>query len=790
MNRASYDSGQVPLHQASYNPTPNSPYAQGNPEYNESKYYQPQNKKGVSPWIKFGLPLLILVIAGAVVGGILGSRKSKNGSSGAAAAGGTLDPASASAAVSAKAALGIFPSSTNSYELPIYPSTTNEAAFSIPTFNANAQTKWPADTFQPANPEPTSTRPDRPRLIAPAYKWQQLPDLISKDAYLAEWNATIFGNATTWKGMSPVPYVQDGGLSGSGILDVSRQVKERIKAFAYVWRMTNDSSWGERVWDELIQAAGNTSVAYGDAGDPWNTKHFLDVGEMTAAFAIAYDWMYDFWTDNRRTALMYSILSNGIAKGISAYSDMSIGWWTNGVNGNWNCVCNGGLTMGALAILGDDPTGQAQQMLSLTIPNANKNCVMGPSTDGTWSETANYWYFGTTGHAEMTSSLMTAAGSDFGLLSTNPNFNKTGLFHMYIFGMTSLFNYGDHGPNKYSSTANSMIFYGDAYNMPLYTLFQRDRQDAADPNAMFWYDPSVTGAFWNNLPLDHHFDDSEDNWASMRTSWTDVNGVYIAMKAGKATGHQTHGDLDQGDFVLDAIGQRWAGELGSGNYLADGYFSSETQDSQRWLYYRKRTEGQNTILIGKLNQNVDAAPTAKFGTTGEAQGSSTVYTVPGTSTAFFTADITSAYNQSTSVKRGIRFINGRKQVLLQDEVNASAEVQWRMHTNATVAIDSSGTTATLTLGGETMQVKLLNAPSGAVFTTQQPVRFTEDPQLPANDASADQPNPGVTVLSIVLPAGQYDLQVLFNPQWAGMDASAFKTPPSVPLDSWSNDSHN
>ena len=52
--------------------------------------------------------------------------------------------------------------------------------------------------------------------------------------------------------MSTVPYVVDGGLTGSGILDVSRQVKERIKAFAYAYRLSNDSSWAERAWVELF----------------------------------------------------------------------------------------------------------------------------------------------------------------------------------------------------------------------------------------------------------------------------------------------------------------------------------------------------------------------------------------------------------------------------------------------------------------------------------------------------------------------------------------------------------
>lgn len=133
-------------------------------------------------------------------------------------------------------------------------------------------------------------------------------------------------------------------------------------------------------------------------------------------------------------------------------------------------------------------------------------------------------------------------------------------------------------------------------------------------------------------------------------------------------------------------------------------------------------------------------------------------------------------------------INGRKQVLLQDDINAQADIQWRAHTNATVTIDSSGTTATLTLAGKTLQVSLLQAPSGAKFTTQDAARLPTDPAVP--QGGADIPNPGVTVLSIVLPQGTYSLQVLMNPQWDGMDASSFVTPPTVPVNNWSLTSHN
>lgn len=66
----------------------------------------------------------------------------------------------------------------------------------------------------------------------------------------------------------------------------------------------------------------------------------------------------------------------------------------------------------------------------------------------------------------MSSALLTATGDDQGLLTNNPNFNLTGLFHMYIYGNTYKFDYGDCGPNKYTASANPMLFYGDYYNGP------------------------------------------------------------------------------------------------------------------------------------------------------------------------------------------------------------------------------------------------------------------------------------------------------------------------------------
>ncbi|KAJ9097204.1 hypothetical protein QFC21_004873 [Naganishia friedmannii] len=802
-----------------YSDSPNTGYGNNNAGYgnggngynqgfSEAPYATTPPKKKRNKWLWIGLPLLLLaIILGAVLGGVLGTRggsKSSDPSTSSGSSNSGATSAKKAAATSVAGGVGSTATgangqvylavSTDSYFLPVYATGTATSGYVAPTIKptASAAAAWPADPSPPS----TSSIRDHPRLIAPKYKWDALNSgLIAKDPYFTYWNSTIVANATNTLNDPVVPYTEDGGLSGSGVLDPAREIKMKVKNWAYAYRVTNDTKYANRVKAELWSAAGNDSEnAFGTDNSRWNPAHFLDLAEFSSAFAIGYDWLYDFWTEDERTALRWSILNLGLEYGYDALVNKnSTFWWTGGsseINGNWNCVCNGGLIMASLAILGDDTTGRAQAVLDAAIPNAKANCMQAVHPDGTWAETANYWYFGTTGAAEMISALRTAYGSDQGLIDSNPAWNLTSVYHMHVQGMTSLFNYGDHGPNKYSATANSLMLWADVFDEPRYALYQRDHYDSSEPWSMFWYNPSYNGAWWDGMPLDGDFSNWNDEWAAMRSSWTDNNGVYAAMKSGYLQGHQTHGDLDIGDFVIDALGQRWAGELGSGQYLSDDYFASEAQNAIRWHYYRKATEGQNTILLNKLNQNVGANVTSNFGTTGDIQGAAPSYTAPSGSSAFFTTDMTNAYN-GTSIKRGLRLINSRRQILLQDDItNANGEVMWNMHTNATVKAD--GATATLTLGGQTLIAKIVQGPSGAAFGTRQPVRFASDPALPSGDLNQDQANPGVTVLTITLAeGGTTSLQVLFSPQYpSSAKVNLVDNVPNVAINEWTPTSHN
>jgi hypothetical protein len=75
--------------------------------------------------------------------------------------------------------------------------------------------------------------------------------LIQNDPYFKEWNETIIGNASATLNDDPLAYTEDGGLTGSGVLDVAREMKVRVKNWAYAYKITNDTAYANRVFLEL-----------------------------------------------------------------------------------------------------------------------------------------------------------------------------------------------------------------------------------------------------------------------------------------------------------------------------------------------------------------------------------------------------------------------------------------------------------------------------------------------------------------------------------------------------------
>src|SRR5205823_4100022 len=147
-----------------------------------------------------------------------------------------------------------------------------------------------------------------------------------------------------------------------------------------------------------------------------------------------------------------------------------------------------------------------------------------------------------------------------------------------------------------------------------------------------------------------------------------------------------HSNLDLGTFILDALGVRWALDLGADNYNMPGYFGR-----LRWTYYRMRAEGHNTLLLNP-DAEPDQDPTAaarilRFKSQPER--------------AFAIADLTPASaRHARHIRRGIALLD-RRQVLVHDEIQAErpADLWWFLHTTALVQVGHDGVTATLTQDG-------------------------------------------------------------------------------------------
>lgn len=111
----------------------------------------------------------------------------------------------------------------------------------------------------------------------------------------------------------------------------------------------------------------------------WNPSHFLDTAEMTAAFAIGYDWLYSEWNTEQRATLHKAIVEKGLNQSLNYYRKNT--WWAAATH-NWNQVCNGGMCLGALALADEEPA-LAGEILSAAFTSVQKP-MKEFAPDGAW----------------------------------------------------------------------------------------------------------------------------------------------------------------------------------------------------------------------------------------------------------------------------------------------------------------------------------------------------------------------------------------------------------------------
>jgi len=526
-----------------------------------------------------------------------------------------------------------------------------------------------------------SLKRDHPRSFLTTERLELLQRDVSGDEFLTGLKEALFRQADAVLQREPVEF----RIVGPRMLERCQEVLRRVATLALAFRISNKEEYLKRAKTELFAAA---------AFPHWNVDHFLDTAELCTAFAIGYDWLYGDLTEPERHTIRKALIEKGLRPGTELQRKPA--WWVS-VTHNWNAVCNGGLAIGALAVADEEPE-LAARIIETSLENLPL-ALASFAPDGAWEAGPHYWEYTAWYSALTIDALTTALGTDMGL-SSHRGFDHAGLFPLHCAGTSGeYFNYAD---SETASAAKPVLFWlGERFNLANCIAenhrLLRLQPDRSNPFDLLWYQPLPQGV--PALPTAARFRRSEVFFA--RGAWNDAESVFLGFKAG--SGQRDHAHLDLGSFVMDALGVRWAVDLGADDYDLPGYWDSGAEGN-RWNYYRLNNWSHNTLV---LNGHLQDATAVTEITRSDLSASA----------LFAVADLSAAYSRDTqSVQRGAALLDNSG-VLIQDEITWRADsneraVRWQMMTDAEITL--AGAEATLTKNGKYLRARILS-PHGARF---------------------------------------------------------------------------
>ena len=525
---------------------------------------------------------------------------------------------------------------------------------------------------------------------------------------------------------------------GKRLLGVSRTALYRIATLAMAYRLYGDRTHLDRAVAEMRAVC---------AFEDWNPSHFLDVGEMSLAVAVGYDWLYGDLDEATRREIAAGLRRCGLDA-----SQMKL-WWIRAHN-NWGQVCHAGILAAALALAEEEPADAARYVQRAVdcLPISMK--ALAPN--GSYPEGPGYWSYGMHFNVIAIALLESALGSDFGLAS-KPGFREAGNYPDLVTGPSGLtFNYADGGSGRGTHPAlwwfakrfksPEVLRYRELDNFKAYAA-RRDKRILGKgghrlfPFVLFWLETPESGTS-SRLPL--VWDGQGPVPITIqRSSWNDDEALFVGLKGGSPSG--PHGHMDGGSFVMDTKGVRWAVDLGAESYYGierrGMNLWSGAQNSDRWKIFRLSTWGHNVLMLDGCQQDV--------------KGSAKVVRVRVEPPSEVALDLSTLYTNVTEVLRVGKMSADGKSYALNDIVRGfrpGGEVRWSMLTCADAQVD--GTVVVLKQKGQTMRLAQTGRDRGA---------WSVGPATGPNEW--DSPNRGCSQLTFKVKAdatGEARLGVTFT----------------------------
>ena len=369
---------------------------------------------------------------------------------------------------------------------------------------------------------------------------------------------------------------------GRRLLGTSREALKRIFWLSYTYRVHGGEAYARRAIDEMLAAS-----AFSD----WNPAHFLDVGEMTMALAIGYDWLYDKMTPRERKTVARAILD----KGLKPASDKKNAWFYKNEN-NWNSVCNAGMVYGALAVWEEEPDF-CRSMLMKSLESNKLACHA--YEGGGYPEGYNYWGYGASFQLMLAAAVNYAFPGKDGLYVNDMALS----FDFVRFTATPAGNCFSFSDAYRKAKAQYMQVFGNRWG--LYpeirameeTGFRRLCEDRLFPMFLI----GIAGRGMSaDVPVDHYFQCGGTTPIFVyRSGWRSRDDDYLGIKGGLTMSSHSH--CDQGSFYFESDGVTWATDLGMQDYnsleTAGVDLWDMTQDSERWSVFRIGPFSHNILTV-------------------------------------------------------------------------------------------------------------------------------------------------------------------------------------------------
>lgn len=533
-----------------------------------------------------------------------------------------------------------------------------------------------------------SKMPQHPRLILKKGDVEAMRTMVETDAPLRVLH-TILEDRTNNLYMQKEPCQRV--KTGIRLLAISREVLRRVVHCCYMYLVDGDEIYARRAEQEMLAAA-----SFSD----WNPSHFLDVAELLAALAIGYDWLYDYLSPESRRIIEDAIIEKGLRT-----ATPKVHWLRD--NTNRTQVCNAGLVMGALAVYERIPK-EAETLIEESLKRNAKSLGM-YAPDGVYPEGYGYWIYGNWYEVMLIESLRSALGTSCGIEDA-PGFLQSGLFANFMtspIGRT--FNFYDCD-NQYNEI--NPLLYWFALETGDMSLVWQDRKRLLDEENIRGINPQSPLAMIfaarcnlkNVQPISRKFWAGQGNNPMFlyRGGWTNETDSYLAAKGGSPS--NSHAHMDEGSFIYEWGGVRWARDLG-----LQGYHSLESKGlrlgryGDRWSIYRLNNFSHNTLTINEKIHKIEGRATM-----------TTIFDKRDCHGAEF--DLSDMFTDMKRVVRKIYIDDSDKVTCIDalETINIKSDVRWNMCTFAKAEIVDDNTIL-LKENGKSLVVRVVSPTNAKAY---------------------------------------------------------------------------